>query len=37
MWTTWPSPVAKDTFRIRTASGYDVGRVLVGGDIQIHK
>jgi hypothetical protein len=27
----------KDTFRIRTASGYDVGCVLVGGNIQIHK
>ena len=27
----------RDTFRIRTASGYDVGRVLTGGNIQIHK
>jgi hypothetical protein len=26
----------QDTFRIRTASGYDVGRVLAQGNIQIH-
>ena len=26
----------QDTFRIRTASGYDVGRVLTQGNIQIH-
>ena len=27
----------RDTFRIRTASGYDVGGLLTNGNIQIHK